>query len=398
MSRKSAYKQVLSIGTAVVLGFALFTGSLDGAPKLLSPQSDEQAAALAEKQNESPGRTDDEADLVARLESGTASSSDSQNSQDSGDGPDSAATDTGDDASADSAATPIDEVENPDLDRARGVYLSSIPDYAGNPYVALRADSTHPLGTPSFTLDEYERAAEEGCFKKFSKLDSLGRTRKALACVPNRSVRASAAISRVSTPPDGTSNAMTLFRARASTTAVTLSLGRSAVKTPTARISSPARAISTRRACYRLKSRFSTIFAIRVIMCSTASRPCITKRNLSAMAYDLKRNRSRTTARPSASTCTATTCSRMCRSTTPPAATRPRETRPIAPPVTQKMIRFPPSPRGQIRPPRLPRAAFSSAPTLQATPHATWRGPPHSARPAWPERHKAPAHSPRASW
>ena len=54
MSRKPAYKQVLSIGTAVVLGFALFTGSLDGAPKLLSPQSDEQAAALAEKQNESP--------------------------------------------------------------------------------------------------------------------------------------------------------------------------------------------------------------------------------------------------------------------------------------------------------------------------------------------------------
>ncbi len=135
MSRKSAYKQVLSIGTAVVLGFALFTGSLDGAPKLLSPQSDEQAVALAEKQNESPSRTDDEADLVARLESGTASSSDSQNSQVSGDGSDSAATDTGDDGSADSTATPIDEVENPDLDRARGVYLSSIPDYAGNPYV-----------------------------------------------------------------------------------------------------------------------------------------------------------------------------------------------------------------------------------------------------------------------
>ena len=156
MSRKSAYKQALSIGTAVVLGFALFTGSLDGAPKLLSPQSNEQAAALAEKQNESPSRTEDEAGLVARLESGT---------------------------SADSAATPIDEVENPDLNRARGVYLSSIPDYAGNPYVALRADSTHPLGTPSFTLDEYERATEEGCFKKFSKLDSLGRTRKALACV-----------------------------------------------------------------------------------------------------------------------------------------------------------------------------------------------------------------------
>ena len=177
MSRKLAYKQVLSIGTAVVLGFALFTGSLDGAPKLLSPQSDEQAVALAEKQNESPKRTGNEADLVARLESGTASS------EDSGDGSESAAPDTGDAASEDSSTTPIDEVENPDLNRARGVYLSSIPDYAGNPYVALRADSTHPLGTPSFTLDEYDRATEEGCFKKFSKLDSLGRTRKALACV-----------------------------------------------------------------------------------------------------------------------------------------------------------------------------------------------------------------------
>ncbi len=177
MSRKSAYKQVLSIGTAVVLGFALFTGSLDGAPKLLSPQSDEQAAALADKQPARPCRTDDAAEVVAGFDSGTASS------EDSGDGSESATTDTNGNVAEDSSATPIDEVENPDLNRARGVYLSSVPDYAGNPYVALRADSTHPLGTPSFTLDEYERATEEGCFKKFSKLDSLGRTRKALACV-----------------------------------------------------------------------------------------------------------------------------------------------------------------------------------------------------------------------
>ena len=113
MSRKSTYKQVLSIGTAVVLGFALFTGSLDGAPKLLSPQSDEQAAALAEKQSESPNRTDDEADLVARLESGTTSS------EDSGDGSESATTNTNGNFAEDSAATPIDEVENPDLNRAR---------------------------------------------------------------------------------------------------------------------------------------------------------------------------------------------------------------------------------------------------------------------------------------
>ena len=67
--------------------------------------------------------------------------------------------------------------------RARGVYLSSIPDYTGNPYVALRADSTHPLGTPSFTLDEYERATEEGCFKGRARIDLRQRNRKALACV-----------------------------------------------------------------------------------------------------------------------------------------------------------------------------------------------------------------------
>lgn len=149
----------------MVLGFALFTGSLDGAPKLLSPQSDEQATALAEKQNESPSRTEDEADLVARLESGTASSEDSQNSQDSGDDPDSAASEA-DDASADSVAAPIDEVENPDLNRARGVYLSSIPDYAGTPLRRPSRRRTHPLGTPSFTLDEYVVPPEEGCFKK----------------------------------------------------------------------------------------------------------------------------------------------------------------------------------------------------------------------------------------
>ena len=325
MSHKPAYKQVLSIGTALALGFALFTGSLDGAPKLLSPQSDEQAAALAEKQNESPSRTDDEADLVARLESGTVSSSDPQNGQDSGDGSDSAATDTDDDVSADSAATPIDEVENPDLNRARGVYLSSIPDYAGNPYVALRADSTHPLGTPSFTLDEYERAAEEGCFKKFSKLDSLGRTRKALACVGPESLGQGERgdISRIH--PAGWRQQRYDF-IPGQRLAATLSPGRSAAKTPTAKISSPARAISTKRACCRLRSRFSTIFAIRATVCSTASRPCITKRNLSAVACALRRNRSRTTARPSASTYIATTCSRTCRSTMPPAATRHPET------------------------------------------------------------------------
>lgn len=108
----------------VVLGFALFTGSLDGAPKLLSPQGDEQAAALAEKQNESPSRTDDEADLVARLESGTASAADPQNSQDSGDGSDSAATDTDDDVSAAVPPPPSTRSKTP-TSTAPAVFISA---------------------------------------------------------------------------------------------------------------------------------------------------------------------------------------------------------------------------------------------------------------------------------
>lgn len=151
MSRKRAYKQALSIGAAAVLGFSLFAGSFGNASPTLSSKTDEQAAAAAAAQDSS--YDDDEVELIVEHESASA----------------------GD-------ATSTTTVENLDTDRARGVYLSSVPDYAGNPYVALRTDAAHALGVPSFTLEEYERA-REGCFKQFSKLDHLGRTRKALACV-----------------------------------------------------------------------------------------------------------------------------------------------------------------------------------------------------------------------
>ena len=352
MSRKSAYKQVLSIGAAVVLGFALFTGSLDGAPKLLSPQSDEQAAALAEKQNENPSRTDNEADLVARLESGTAISSDSQNSQDAGDGSDSAATDTGDDASAGSAATPIDEVETP-ISTAPAAYISAaFPTTPATPTLPFVPTArTRSARRHSHSMNTSALQKRVALRSSPSSTAWAAPAKRSPAWAPNHSVKASAAISRVSIPLDGASSATTLFRARASTTAATLSPGRSAAKTPTAKISSPARAISTKRACCRLRSRFSTIFAIRATMCSTASRPCITKRNLSAVACALRRNRSRTTARPSASTYIATTCSRTCRSTTPPVATRHPETSADRATRNPKMICFPPSPRDQKGPP-----------------------------------------------
>ena len=178
MSRRRTYKQALSIGIAAVLGFTVFTGSLDRAPKTLSQKSDEQAVAKLESQNSTVD--DDEVELLIQQESGGVERSqdtDGAGSESAGDSDDTGTTE-GDKASV----TPVDEVENPDIERARGVYLTSVPDYAGTPYVALRANNAHKLGIPSFTLEEYERASQ-GCFKKFSKLDHLGRTRKALACV-----------------------------------------------------------------------------------------------------------------------------------------------------------------------------------------------------------------------
>ena len=173
MPRSRVYKQVLSIGAAAVLGFAVFTGSVSNAPRTLSAQSEEQAQAVAQKEQENVTRDDDEQELVVQLESGGTGDG-SETEPGSGD-----TTDT--DSSSDAMAS-VTGVVNDDTERARGVYLTSIPDYTGNPYVALRSNSAHKLGVPSFTLDEYERAAE-GSFKKFSKLDSLGRTRKALACI-----------------------------------------------------------------------------------------------------------------------------------------------------------------------------------------------------------------------
>ena len=208
MSRKSAYKQVLSIGTAVVLGFALFTGSLDGAPKLLSPQSDEQAAALAEKQSESPNRTDDEADLVARLESGTASSTDSEDDQDSGDGSESATTDTADDAS--SNVTPIDEVETP-ISTAPAAYISAA-------FPTTPATPTLPFAPTARTrwARHHSRSTNTSALPKRAALRSspssiawAAPAKRSPAWAPNHSVKASAAISRASIPLDGVSSATT---------------------------------------------------------------------------------------------------------------------------------------------------------------------------------------------
>lgn len=176
MSRRSAYKQVLSIGAAAVLGFTMLAGSIQGAPRELSQQSNEQAEAVAQKSKQKIEDDSDEQELVVQLESGNTSS-DSATDQGSGESDSSASSDST------TTGSSVSGVVNEDTERARGMYLTSIPEYTGNPYVTLRADSAHKMGTPSFTLSEYERAVEEGAFKKFSRLDSLGRTRKALACI-----------------------------------------------------------------------------------------------------------------------------------------------------------------------------------------------------------------------
>lgn len=387
MSRKSAYKQVLSIGTAVVLGFALFTGSLDGAPKLLSSQSDEQAAALAEKQSESPNRTDDEADLVARLESGTA------NSEDSGDGSESATTNTNGNVAEDSSTTPIDEVENPDLDRARGVYLTSIPDYAGNPYVALRADSTHPLGTPSFTLDEYERATEEGCFKKFSKLDSLGRTRKALACIGPESLGQGKRgdISRIH--PAGWHQqrydfipGQSLYN-RCHLIAWSLcgeNANRKNLLTGTRYLNETGMLPFEEQILGYIHDTGNHVLYRVTPMYNEEELVC---RGVRLEAQSVEDH--------GKTLCFHVYCYNLQPHVQIDYATGRNQASGTSPNHDKNRFASPGIKKGR---PGLPRAALAPACMLQATPYATWRDPPHSARPAWPERHKAPAHSLQASW
>lgn len=276
MSRKSAYKQVLSIGTAVVLGFALFTGSLDGAPKLLSPQSDEQAVALAEKQNESPKRTGNEADLVA------------------GSNREQPAPRTPAMAPNPPHPTPVTPLPKtappPPSTRSKTPTLTAPAAYTSAAFPTTPATPTLPFVPTARTRSARRHShsmntsapPKRAALRNSPSSTAWSHSQGARLCRP-RVARTGKARRYLAHPslPVGTSSATTLFRARASTTAATLSPGRSAAKTPTARISSPARAISTRRACCRLKSRFSTIFAIRATMCSTASRLCITKRNLS---------------------------------------------------------------------------------------------------------------------
>ena len=208
MSRKSAYKQVLSIGTAVVLGFALFTGSLDGAPKLLSPQSDEQAAALAEKQSESPNRTDDEADL----------SPGSNREQRAPRTPKMIRTPAM--ALNPPRPTPLTMPlqTSPPSTRSKTPISTAPAAYISAAFPTTPATPTLPFAPTARTrwARHHSRSTNTSELPKRAALRSspssiawAAPARHSPAWVPNRSVRASAAISRVSIPPGGTSSATT---------------------------------------------------------------------------------------------------------------------------------------------------------------------------------------------
>ena len=48
--------------------------------------------------------------------------------------------------------------------------LGDIPAYSGSATVYINADTAHPQGTPTFTLEEISRA-QTGAFTEFSRLD-----------------------------------------------------------------------------------------------------------------------------------------------------------------------------------------------------------------------------------
>ena len=60
--------------------------------------------------------------------------------------------------------------------------LEDIPEYDGEAYVVIDADSEDPLGSPDFSEDEIDRA-ENGAFEDYSPLDREGRCGEALACL-----------------------------------------------------------------------------------------------------------------------------------------------------------------------------------------------------------------------
>ena len=191
MARRRARrtKQTWSIGTVLVLAAALVFGAFTQAPEddpvmPVTPvveedqgSSQEQGTDQSQDANSAPSANDVTGDADGGSSDAASDSSDQT---------------TGTDNLEDSeAARAYDGLVDDKLDLSLNinnasyhgaVKLERIPAYDGHEYAVISKNSTHLLGVPSFS-DEEMAMAKAGTFKKFHKLDSLGRCGWALACL-----------------------------------------------------------------------------------------------------------------------------------------------------------------------------------------------------------------------
>lgn len=184
MTRRRHAKQTATIGTVLALAAALVFGAFTQAPEAdpelpVTPAAEEsqQAGASSTDTNQEADSAPSASDVTGDADTSADGSTDQ--------------TQTTDALSDSEAAQAYDGLVDDKLDLSLNINnasyngaikLERIPAYDGHAYAVISKNSTHLLGVPSFSDEEMERA-KEGTFKKFRKLDSLGRCGWAFACV-----------------------------------------------------------------------------------------------------------------------------------------------------------------------------------------------------------------------
>ena len=191
MARRRARrtKQSWSIGTILVLAAALAFGAFTQAPEddptmPVTPVAEENQGSSQEQdtaQNQDANGAPSASDVTGDADGGSsdATTDDSGQTADSGTVEDSEAARTYDGLVDDKLDLSLN-INNASYHGA--VKLDRIPAYDGHEYAVISKNSTHLLGVPSFS-DEEMAQAKAGTFKKFRKLDSLGRCGWAFACL-----------------------------------------------------------------------------------------------------------------------------------------------------------------------------------------------------------------------
>ena len=194
MARRRARrtKQSWSIGTVLVVAAALAFGAFTQAPEddpvmPITPVA-EEAQDSSQKQNATQSQDANSAPSADDVTGDADGRSSDTTSDSSGRATDSTSSNDLEDSEA---ARAYDGLVDDKLDLSLNinnasyhgaVKLERIPAYDGHEYAVISKNSTHLLGVPSFSDEEMEQA-KAGTFKKFRKLDTLGRCGWALACV-----------------------------------------------------------------------------------------------------------------------------------------------------------------------------------------------------------------------